>query len=133
MDAYGHVNNAQFARLLEEARIAWFTLDDGRSMVDNGLIVANLCIDYLAPLTYRPEPVAVDVWACDQRGSSITVCYEVRDISDAEVVYARASTVMVAFDLRRGRPRHLHSWERDRVQQHSGDPVVLRTFRVGTS
>lgn len=136
MDAYGHVNNVLFARLMEEARIAWFTLPDGRSMVENGVIVAHTEIDYLRPLRYRPAPLAVDVWASATGGSTFDVCYEMLD-GDAPAdgtgqAYARALTTMVAFDLEAGRPRRLLPWERDRLEAFRDAPVPFRRWREAT-
>ena len=58
MDAYGHVNNVQFLRLLEDARVIgfeeWFGQD--RSMLDEGVLVARHEIEYLAPLVFRHRP-----------------------------------------------------------------------------
>ena len=55
MDAYGHVNNVQFLRLLEDARVIgfeeWFGQD--RSVLDEGILVARHEIEYLAPLLFR--------------------------------------------------------------------------------
>ena len=49
MDAYGHVNNVQFVRLLEDARVAmlvdWFP--EGLEQLDRGIVVARHEIDYL--------------------------------------------------------------------------------------
>src|ERR671926_55075 len=60
MDAYGHVNNVQFLRLLEDARVIAFAAagtDEGGSVVDTGLLVARSEIEYLEPLVYRTAPV----------------------------------------------------------------------------
>ena len=60
MDAYGHVNNVQFLRLLEDARVAaladWLGNHD---MLDSGIVVNRHEIEYLAPLVFRPAPVRI--------------------------------------------------------------------------
>lgn len=78
MDAYGHVNNVQFLRLLEDARVVaireWFL---GRpSMLDEGIVVSRHAIEYRAPLTFRPAPVeAMWVATCTAPAStSATSC-----------------------------------------------------------
>ena len=72
MDAYGHVNNVQFLRLLEDARgigfQEWFGQE--RSMLDQGVLVARHEIEYLAPLEFRHAPMAVDMWATRISGAS---------------------------------------------------------------
>ena len=81
MDAYGHVNNVQFLRLLEDARVIgfqeWFGQD--RSLLDEGVLVARHEIEYLAPLEFRHAPIAVDMWATRIGGAAFDLAYEVRD------------------------------------------------------
>ena len=93
MDAYGHVNNVQFLRLLEDARVIgfqeWFGQD--RSLLSEGVIVARHEIEYLAPLDFRHAPISVDMWATKIAGSSFNLAYEVRDPDDVGLtLYARA-------------------------------------------
>ncbi|HET7475264.1 MAG TPA: thioesterase family protein [Dermatophilaceae bacterium] len=129
MDAYGHVNNVQFLRLLEDARVTgfqdWFGQD--RSLLDEGVLVARHEIEYLAPLTFRHAPIAVDMWATQVSGASFDLAYEVRD-PDAvgSTLYARAETTLVAYDFASSRPRRMRPQERDRLRQVSGDPVPFR-------
>jgi acyl-CoA thioester hydrolase len=140
MDAYGHVNNVQFLRLLEDARVIAFAAsgsDDGGSLVDTGLLVARSEIEYLAPLVYRPEPVAIDMWVTAIAGASFELGYEVRDEHGADgadgadaVVYARAATNLVTFDLVRNRPRRLTDSERKRLLDWRDGPVQWRHRRA---
>lgn len=139
MDAYGHVNNVVFLRLLEEARIAALAAtggDEGGSMLDSGVLVGRAEIEYLVPLRFRHEPVAVDVWVSQVGGASFDLGYEVYDGAGAavvgdpsSVVYARAETTMVVYDLDRGRPRRLAEHERTRLAAWSDPPVALRRRR----
>src|SRR5919205_4490775 len=82
MDAYGHVNNVQFLRLLEDARVVAFAAagtDEGGSVVETGLLVARSEIEYLEPLVYRTAPVAIDLWLTRLAGASFDLGYEVLD------------------------------------------------------
>ncbi len=148
MDAYGHVNNVQFLRLLEDARVLAFhgnNSDDGGDLLSTGLLVARHHIDYLRPLHYRPSPVAIDVWISEVAAASFDMCYEVLDdepdddrpdpgsrpdegvgTSRRPTVYARAESTMVAYDLQAGRPRRFSAEERQRFAQWYDDPVQLR-------
>jgi len=133
MDAYGHVNNVQFLRLLEDARVLAFHgqgSDDGGDLVATGLLVARHEIDYVSPLHYRPQPVAIDLWVSSLSGASFEMCYEVLDDQDEHaarpVVYARAESTMVAFDLTAGRPRRFSDDEKRRLGEWHDDPVALR-------
>ncbi|MFI9271587.1 acyl-CoA thioesterase [Kitasatospora sp. NPDC052896] len=118
MDAFGHVNNVVFMRYLEEARIDFmFTraAEAGAGEFAGGSVVARHEIDYKAPLVHRPAPVTVETWVTRIGGASVTVGYEVKDTNEdgTELVYARASTVMVPYDLAAGRPRRISAVERE--------------------
>ena len=140
MDAYGHVNNVVFLRLLEDARVMAFhghDSEDGGNMLDTGVLVARHEIEYLAPLHWRPEPVAIDLWVTEIKGASFEMGYEVLDDDDdaAEaggrpVVYARAESTMVVFDLEAKRPRRLSAADRERLEAWRGEPVPFRHRRT---
>ena len=126
MDAYGHVNNVQFLRLLEDARVIafeqWFGQD--RSLLKEGVVVARHEIEYLAPLDFRHAPISVDMWATKISGSSFSLAYEVRDPAEVGVtLYARAETTLVAYDFVAASPRRLRPDERAALKGVSGDPV----------
>jgi acyl-CoA thioester hydrolase len=135
MDAYGHVNNVQFLRLLEDARVLAFhahSSDDGGNVLDTGVVVARHEIDYLRPLHYRPEPVSVDLWVSSLSAASFEMQYEVLDdvgspASNGErIVYARAESTLVLFDLTAGRPRRFTDTERENMTAWVDDRVPLR-------
>ena len=93
MDAYGHINNVEMFRVLEEARIAAFWthphpgVDGGwpTAVIDAGpgsatvMLVARQEIEYLRPLGYRRAPIIVELWIGHLGGASVEVCYEVHD------------------------------------------------------
>ncbi len=93
MDALGHINNSEYLRYLEQARIE-FLADAGSAGVprETGLLVARHEIDYRAPMPYRREPVEVPTWVDRIGTTSFTFAHEI--IADG-VVYARARTVIV--------------------------------------
>ncbi len=117
MDSYGHVNNVQFLRLLEEARVAMLFLEPKQADVmtlDGQLVVVRHEIDYLAPVVYRPEPIDIETWTTRVGGASFTVAYEVK--VDSELC-ARARTVLAAIDTTTGRARRLSPEERSWVER----------------
>ncbi|WP_407342080.1 acyl-CoA thioesterase [Pengzhenrongella phosphoraccumulans] len=156
MDAYGHINNVEMFRVLEEARIAAFWthphpgVDGGwpTAVIDAGpdsqtvMLVARQEIEYLRPLGYRRAPVIVELWIGHFGGASIDVCYEVCDgdggteehvLPDVDatsaaspVVYARASTTLVLVDPAAGSPRRLTDAERASWAPYTGPMVALR-------
>jgi acyl-CoA thioester hydrolase len=114
MDVYGHVNNARFLTLYEEARVAM--LFDGLPSLKDGVVILRHEIDYMRPVDYRAEPagasqsprVRIESWVEEIRPSRFTVVYE---LFDGDLLASRARTVCVPFDLRAGRPRRLSAAE----------------------
>jgi acyl-CoA thioester hydrolase len=114
MDAFGHVNNARYLTLFEEARtqlIARAAREEGLSGLLTGVVVARHEIDYLRPIDYQPDPVRIDTWVDEVRNVSFRVGYEMFDHDGGEVV-ARARTLLVPYDLDAGRPRRLNPREK---------------------
>ncbi|GGL27880.1 acyl-CoA thioesterase [Phycicoccus endophyticus] len=132
MDAYGHVNNVQYLRLLEDARVVGLRewLPTGATMLEEGIVVSRHAIEYRAPLTYRPAPVRVDLWVTHVHGCGFDLGYVVRDpASVGESVYAVAETGLVLYDFDAGRPRRLAPTAREVLGAHVGDPVAFRWDR----
>lgn len=138
MDAYGHVNNVQYLRFFEDARIEAFgahqAYEDGSTLLDSGLLVARHEIEYLKPLRWRPEPVHIDLWITEARGARVDVAYEVYDEPDdgQRVRYAVAESTMVVYDLAADRPRRLSDADIARLSSLRGDPVSFRSRRDRT-
>jgi acyl-CoA thioester hydrolase len=112
MDAFGHVNNTVFLRYLEEARIDLTFRPgpgEGAGSFADGSVVARHEIDYLRPLVHRHEPVTIEMWVTKMTAATVTFAYEIKD---GTLVYARAQTVVVPYDLARKRPRRLTDEER---------------------
>jgi len=142
LDAYGHVNNAEMLRLLEEARIQafWVTDDadvtvfdastavlDGRPGAATLTLIARMEIEYLAPVPYLRQPVDVRLWLGKLGGASLEVCYEVWSPLGVlpGVLYARASTTIVLVDAASERPRKINEVERTAWTPYLDDPVVF--------
>ena len=112
MDAYGHVNNAVFLTILEEARVAMFFVGaraHGLGSFEEGIVIARHEIDYLRPVDYG-EPVRIEMWISEQRAASFTVSYE---LFDDGVLASRARSVCVPYNLANGHPRRLTPEERE--------------------
>ena len=135
MDAYGHINNVQFLRLLEEARATALSdgLPSGGELPITGLIVARSEIEYLSPLLYRPAPIAVDIWVTRIGAADFDMAYEVLDGTmdggGPGTVFARAETTLVAFDLPSQRPRRITDDERKLLEGWSDAPVRWKRRR----
>ncbi|MGI5454907.1 acyl-CoA thioesterase [Streptomyces sp. CA-249302] len=116
MDAYGHVNNAVFVRYLEEARIDFLFRPE--KDFKQGSVVARHEIDYKRQLVHRHHPVDIELWVSQIRAASFTISYEVKD---DDLVYVRASTVVVPFDFEAQRPRRITSEEREFLEEYTDD------------
>jgi acyl-CoA thioester hydrolase len=93
MDAYGHINNVQVVRILEEARIAAFGPPRGPGLpgleppvalfseVPEGTLalVVEHKIRYVRTLEYRNVPVVVQLWVGAVKGASFDIHYLVQD------------------------------------------------------
>ncbi|MBL1080619.1 acyl-CoA thioesterase [Streptomyces actinomycinicus] len=116
MDAYGHVNNAVFIRYLEEARINFLFRPDKE--FKQGSVVARHEIDYKRQLVHRHHPVDIELWVSEIRAASFTITYEVKD---DDLVYVRASTVVVPFDFEAQRPRRITAEERAFLEEYTDE------------
>ncbi|SDS29961.1 thioesterase family protein [Jiangella sp. DSM 45060] len=116
LDAFGHVNNVTFAEYLQEARVdfAHRQLRSGNT-AHEGSVVVHQSIDYLAPVPFRTEPLQVEVWVTRVGTTSFEVAYEVKD---ASTLFARATGVLVAFDVRANTPRPVSPAEREVLDRY---------------
>ena len=112
LDAYGHVNNARFLTLYEEARVAMFFTGaraHGVTTFEEGIVIARHEIDYLRPVDYS-ESVRVELWISELRTASFTVDYQ---LFDGDVLASRARSICVPYNLAQAHPRRLSGAERD--------------------
>ena len=112
MDAYGHVNNARFLTLYEEARVAMFFVGArarGLTSFEDGIVISRHEVDYLRPVDYG-EAVRIELWISELRAASFTVSYE---LFDEDVLASRARSVCVPYNLVEQFPRRLTAAEKD--------------------
>ncbi|GAB3567260.1 acyl-CoA thioesterase [Spelaeicoccus albus] len=141
MDAYGHVNNVQFVRLLEEARVRLLGSptksmtagpdDDvavqlfSRAGSDTSSVVAKQTVEYLAQLEYRTAPIAVFLAVSRIGGASFDIAYSIAE-PDKSTTYVRAETTVVFVRRDSGRPRRITADEREILNGLLVDPVQFR-------
>jgi acyl-CoA thioester hydrolase len=136
MDAYGHVNNVEILRILEEARIHAFGPPGGTggpgqepdvplfSSVPEGTqaLVVEHRIKYLAPLTYRNVPLAIEVWISALKAASFTIAYRVHDPVTG-VLCAKAETVLAFVDGASGRLLRITPEQQQLIRPYVGEAV----------
>jgi acyl-CoA thioester hydrolase len=117
MDAYGHVNNARFLTLYEEARVAMFFVGaraQGLTSFEDGIVISRQEIDYLRPVDYG-DAVRIEMWVSRLKAASFTVSYE---LFDGGVLAGRASSVCVPYNLAEQFPRRLTGPEHDFLEPY---------------
>ncbi|MFI2200881.1 acyl-CoA thioesterase [Streptomyces sp. NPDC020192] len=117
MDSYGHVNNCEVVRIIEEARMRWLMSSgvfDGETAV-----VAAHEIGYLRPLQYSLDPVNVEVWTSNVRRSSFEFNFRILD--NSRQVSVKAVSRMVMFDLAKQEAYAMSPRLREHLAAASGD------------
>lgn len=145
LDAYGHVNNVDVLRILEEARVSAFwhpgegeppyptaVLNAGPG-AETTTVVAKHEVEYLAPFGHLRDGVVVELWIGHLGGASIDICYEIhpaRRDADGEPQpgrpFVRATSTLVMLDAATGAPRRLGEAEREAWEPFVEDPVTHR-------
>jgi acyl-CoA thioester hydrolase len=103
MDLNRHVNNVEYFRYMEQARIEWFdiALHEWRAGT-HGIVIANAYCNFLAPLVY-PATIEVCLYVGPPGRSSFTFHYDLHPEGDRQVKYADGHTRVVWIDRRTGR------------------------------
>lgn len=102
LDAFNHVNNANFMTFLEEARIRWFESTGAQWISDEIIpLLAAVRMNYRLPIPY-PTPIYVELFAERIGNTSLTLGHRI--VGDSDRVYADGHVVMVWIDRHDGRP-----------------------------
>ena len=144
LDAYGHINNVEMLRLLEEARVrSFWRADDTVAEPDAELpptavldltadsttwsLVSRSEIEYLVPMPYTRAPIDVEVWIGRLGGADIQICFELYSPVGVEprVLYARATTAIVTVDAASGRPTRIPALLRERWAPYLEEPPAF--------
>jgi acyl-CoA thioester hydrolase len=103
MDAFNHVNNAQYLSYLEEARVQWLASIPGMSMsgsISPVLVASN--VNYRRPIEW-PNEIAVELFIEKIGGSSVTMGHRMLSAADSTVLYSDGNVVMVWIDTQTGK------------------------------
>lgn len=102
LDAFNHVNNANFMTYLEEARIRWFE-STGKAWITDDYIplLAAVQMNYRLPIPY-PSEVYVELFTERLGNTSITIGHRIVDADDRP--HADGHCVIVWIDRHSGRP-----------------------------
>lgn len=102
LDAFNHVNNANFMTYVEEARIRWFE-SAGNDWLSNGRIplLAAVQMNYRLPIPY-PARVFVELLTERVGNTSLTLGHRI--VGEDDRLYADGHSVLVWIDMASGRP-----------------------------
>jgi acyl-CoA thioester hydrolase len=102
LDAFNHVNNANFMTYVEEARIRWFETT-GADWMSSGRIplLAAVQMNYRLPIPY-PARVFVELFT--ERAGNTSLSLGHRILGEDGRLYADGHSVLVWIELANGRP-----------------------------
>jgi len=117
MDLLGHVNNVVYVDYLQEARIDMLLThapDPAAGDLAEGVVVVRHQVRYASPLTFRLQPVTIDVWITEVRAASFTMAYEVYDVlpDGTRRTYLEATSLLTPYVFADERPRRITAEER---------------------
>ena len=102
LDAYGHLNNAVYLTLCEQARIDALERLDAVDWSEGGPVVVAAALQYKRPVT-EVVPLRVEVTLGTPGRSSFPTTYRVTS-DDGTTLHAEAEITMVWIDAASGRP-----------------------------
>lgn len=131
MDAYGHINNVQIVRMLEEARIAAFGPPGGAGLpgteppvslfndIAEGTmaLVVEHKVRYVRTLEYRNIPAIAEIWVGAVKGASFDLHYVLKDPVKGEDC-VKATTHLAFVDESTGRVLRLTPEQRQRLEPY---------------
>lgn len=102
LDAFNHVNNANFMTFVEEARIRWFE-SAGNDWLSNGRapLLAAVLMNYRVPIPY-PARIFVELVTDRIGNTSLTLGHRIVD-EDGKM-HADGHSVLVWIDVASGKP-----------------------------
>jgi acyl-CoA thioester hydrolase len=138
-DAYGHVNNAEMLRVLEEARMQAFWRSDSpddappTAVLEGGptpqvqSLIARQEVEYLAPIPYGRRPLDIELWIGRLGGASLELCYEVYSPIGVEPrqLTTRAATTLVMVSAQTQSPVRIPDEYRAAWQPYVEAPIAF--------
>lgn len=122
MDSFGHVNNVEFFRYLESARVEYamtVLADEVRASGEN-IILADLHCAFQRQLRW---PGAVDIHTRTVRvGRTSIALHQLMCLADTRDIVASADTVLVWFDFTAQRPAPVPDNIRRRIGSYERTP-----------
>lgn len=124
MDAFGHVNNTNFFRYMEQARIEWLESLGLASVGEAGTgpVIVNAHMTFLKQLQYPGDIVCRTLVGTVGR-SSVETRFELRRADDAQTLYAEGGAKVVWVSYASGRSTPIPDLLRAHVTQSGASAV----------
>lgn len=107
LDAFNHVNNANYLTFLEEARLQWLqSLPGPWVSEDVAPVLAAVQINYRRPIEW-PEQLVVELYGERVGNTSVTIGHRIVAANDSGIVYCDGNAVLVWIDRLEGKPAPL--------------------------
>ena len=113
LDAFGHVNNANYLTYVQESRadFTWWSrkrVGDTPLLMD--MVVARAEVDFLEPIYEGGFDLDVEIWVTKIGNASFDLAYQ---MSSNGNIHANAKTVQVAVSMETKKSRPLNDIERE--------------------
>jgi len=103
LDAFNHVNNANYLTYLEEARLQWLQPLRDWSDTSNSPVLAASEVNYRQPITW-PASLQVELRCVHLGNSSLALAHRIVDAADSSRLYSDGKVVMVWVNPATGKP-----------------------------
>jgi acyl-CoA thioester hydrolase len=113
LDAFGHVNNANYLTYVQESRADftwWSRKRAGEKPLLMDMVVARAEVDFLDPIYEGGFDLDVEIWVTKIGNASFDLAYQ---MSSNGTIYANAKTVQVAVSMDTKKSRPLNDIERE--------------------
>ena len=113
LDAFGHVNNANYLTYVQESRADftwWSRKRAGEKPLLADMVVARAEVDFLEPIYDGGFDLDVEIWVTKIGNASFDLAYQ---MSSNGTIHANAKTVQVAVSMETKKSRPLNDIERE--------------------
>ena len=113
LDAFGHVNNANYLTYVQESRADftwWSRKRAGETPLLMDMVVARAEVDFLEPIYEGGFDLDVEIWVTKIGNASFNLAYQ---MSSNGNIHANAKTVQVAVSMETKKSRPLNDIERE--------------------
>lgn len=115
MDAMGHVNNTQYFRYMETARIDWMTGEGVNPSPDGaGPVIVNAFCNFYQQLSY-PDEVLLKMYVSDAARTTFESWATMERVANPDVICAAGGATVIWVDFPRQKATELPDWMRSRI------------------